>query len=219
MDSEGVEVLDQGLQGPQNFTIKVKSPDFKKGKAFADANTCAGKGFQEGASPELYWSQGPVGTQTYAIVLRDTSIEDPNFSYHWAAWNIPVDIRHLPSIPGLESPDAPLPESMGGAQHAHPRGDDETGAWNQRFFAPCPSWEAYCSGDESLQVTDSYEFRVYALPSDYDAPPYDSKVHPNFVYRLAQAFEGMDLNAEPAILTATSDAIPSSVFFCTPPEE
>jgi phosphatidylethanolamine-binding protein (PEBP) family uncharacterized protein len=217
-DQELTDQLGEAVKGPNNFTIKVKSPDFKKGGAFDDANTCAGKPFQHGASPELYWSQGPAGTESYAIVLRDTSIADPNFSYHWAAWNIPEHIRHLPSIPGLEAgPNNPLPASLEGAQHSHARGDQMTGAWFERFFASCPAWLAFCTGNEADRVTDTYEFRVYALATaDFDAPAYDNTINPNHAHRLAQLFEPLDLNAEPAVLTATSDAVPTSVPFPCP---
>jgi Raf kinase inhibitor-like YbhB/YbcL family protein len=57
-------------------------------------------------SPELDWTAGPSGTQSYAIVLQDlTNITGGKPFVHWAMWNIPGATRMLPA--GLETTAMP----------------------------------------------------------------------------------------------------------------
>lgn len=57
-------------------------------------------------SPELDWTEGPSGTQSYAIVLQDlTNITGGKPFVHWAMWNIPGATRMLPA--GLETTAMP----------------------------------------------------------------------------------------------------------------
>src|SRR6187402_2009203 len=45
-------------------------------------------------SPELDWTAGPSGTQSYAIVLQDlTNVMNGKPFVHWALWNIPGATR------------------------------------------------------------------------------------------------------------------------------
>ena len=57
-------------------------------------------------SPELNWTAGPSGTQSYAMVLHDlTNAPNGKPFVHWAMWNIPGATRTLPA--GLETTAMP----------------------------------------------------------------------------------------------------------------
>jgi phosphatidylethanolamine-binding protein (PEBP) family uncharacterized protein len=47
--------------------------------------------FGTNVSPEMNWTQGPPGTQSYALVLYDMN----NDFVHWALWNIPSHVLTL----------------------------------------------------------------------------------------------------------------------------
>jgi Raf kinase inhibitor-like YbhB/YbcL family protein len=55
-------------------------------------------------SPALGWSAGPPGTQSYAIVMRDLSLQPPTH-YHWIIYDIPASTISLPE--GIEKTAAP----------------------------------------------------------------------------------------------------------------
>jgi phosphatidylethanolamine-binding protein (PEBP) family uncharacterized protein len=221
VDAAGDEFA-QAEQASSCHSFKVKSKSFKDGAALPPRYTCEDAPFATGYSPHLKWNKGPKGTQSYAIVLADTTLVDagqPNFGYHYAIWNIPSDHRFLPEgIPGL-NPDAPgdvvpLPEGLEGAQHTQARGIP-------RFFGPCPSWQVTwaenCEIDPIERVTDSYSFTVYAIPEAHiEVPPYvtdpeDPDYNPNYVDAVNTYFESIALGS--AVLTTTSDAVPTT----TPP--
>lgn len=92
-------------------------------------------------SPELDWTAGPSGTQSYAIVLQDlTNIMGGKPFVHWAMWNIPGATRMLPA--GLETtamPSVPVGSS-------------------QKSF----SGNGYQGSGKCGNV---YEFVLYALPT------------------------------------------------------
>ncbi len=113
-------------------------------------------------SPAISWGQGPSGTQSYAVVFKDITlleITDPsdpdyNHGYHWAIWDIPYSA-------GTKT----LPANGLGASHEV----NVTGIANARqwatfgysFFPSCPNAVPALETD----VTDSYSFVVYALPT------------------------------------------------------
>jgi len=92
-------------------------------------------------SPELDWTAGPSGTQSYAIVLQDlTNVMNGKPFVHWALWNIPGATRMLPA--GLETSAMPMV----------PAGS------SQRSF----SGNGYQGSGKCGNV---YEFVLYALPT------------------------------------------------------
>jgi len=194
----------------------VTSPNFEDGEALPYAYTCEGAPFGSGVSPELNWTKGPEGTKSYAIVFVDTTIlaaNQPNFAFHWAAWNIPKNKRNLPEgIVGVDPASPPpvaLPKSMKSAAHSQARGV-------QRFFGPCPSWTVtqaeLCGLPPVDRVTDSYAFIIYALPeADIAVPAHDPTINTNYVDRLNAFFAEMALGQTE--IHATSDAVPTT----TPP--
>ena len=194
--------------------FRVWSPNFKDGEALPPPYTCSGGAFATGVSPLLKWTRGPKQTRSYAVVLHDISLSDPNLAYHWAAWNIPEEVRRLPEgIPGLDpaNPGAsnPTPEGLEGGLQVQARGV-------ARYFAPCPAWVVVkaekCGWPEphSVPTRDSYTFTVYALPDDaIDVPAYDAAVDPNYVHQLDAIFAGQAIGA--AQIGFTSDAVPAAI--------
>lgn len=198
--------------------FEITSPDFADGGALPDANTCEDKAFGAGLSPELNWDNPPHGTHSYAIVLRDTSIADPNFAFHWAIWNIPGDLMTLPAgLTGVEAPPDPSPAGLGGAQQVQARGFG-------RYFAPCPAWPVAlaekCGQPLPDRNTDSYTFTIYALgEKEVKVPDHDPAVNPNYVDRLNTIFAHKAIGE--AAIAFTSDAVndpagfpPVPVFDC-----
>jgi phosphatidylethanolamine-binding protein (PEBP) family uncharacterized protein len=90
--------------------------------------------FGTNVSPEMSWTPGPSGTQSYAIVLKDLSIN----TVHWAIWDIPASTTMLPAMLPKMSPLT-----------------DPAGAKQVSFSGP-----GYYGSGACKHV---YEHRVYAL--------------------------------------------------------
>jgi phosphatidylethanolamine-binding protein (PEBP) family uncharacterized protein len=216
VDMAGEPVAQREHAATEACEFVVTSPDFQDGTPLPEASTCEGAPFGTGVSPELNWTKGPKGTKSYAIVFVDTTLRDagqPNFAYHWAAWNIPKNVRTLPGgiaglDPAIPAPVA-LPDSLKGAEHVQARGVE-------RFFGPCPSWAVTHAENCGLppvdRSTDHYAFIVYALPEkDIEVPPYEPAVNANYVDVLNAYFESFDLGSTE--IHATANAVPTT----TPP--
>jgi phosphatidylethanolamine-binding protein (PEBP) family uncharacterized protein len=192
----------------------VTSPSFQSGAALPAAYTCQDNLFGTGVTPQLDWTKGPKGTHSYAVVLHDISLSDPNLAYHWAAWNIGDDVRTLPAgIPGVDpsnpSYSNPFPDGLDGGQQAQARGF-------ARYFAPCPDWVVRkaikCNWPEPrpTPVADSYTFTVYALPDeDLTVPAYVSTVDPNYAHQLDAIFASKAIAS--AQIGFTSAAVPGAI--------
>ena len=92
-------------------------------------------------SPPLSWTQGPFGTESYAVVLTDTTPGD----YYWILWNIPGTTMSLPQ--GIN--EAALPSIPQGREPA-PAGVEDAGS--PGYVGPC-----------TPAVGTPYTFTVYAL--------------------------------------------------------
>lgn len=93
-------------------------------------------------SPDLSWTPGPAGTQSYAVVFRDQG----NGFYHWTIFDIPATERGLPAnVPVVPEPDAP-------------KGAKQGPIWSGRkgFGGPC--------GGDSTYVFTVYALNVAKLP-------------------------------------------------------
>jgi phosphatidylethanolamine-binding protein (PEBP) family uncharacterized protein len=207
-------------------SFKLTSPALSDGQAVPAEYTCVGKNFPfsgmppvDHTSPELNWTAGPAGTQSYAIVFRDVTLTTgatiDERGYHWAIWNIPASVLSLPKALPSGNPIAAVPgaEQFSGA------------LFNNGYVGPCPSW-GVAPGSPLLGMdpapavkTDSYTLTVYALPTAtatkpamrpapaMGAPPI------SYVRDLDDTFIAQALGK--AVLNATSDAQP--VMFAPPP--
>lgn len=95
-------------------------------------------------SPHLAWSNVPEGTKSFAVFCHDPDAPTPSGFWHWAVFDIPADVRELPS-------DAGNPEKgllPGNAFMA----EVDTGMAS--YCGPCPP-----KGD----FVHTYLFTVYAL--------------------------------------------------------
>ena len=123
-----------GGQGGGRGGLTLTSTSLTNGAAFMPANTCAAAN----QSPPLTWTAGPAGTQSYAVVLVDTSIA----RYHWAIWNLAPSVTSLPAaLPAGASITTPV-----AAMQAI------TGTATPGYMGPCPSGNVH-----------TYVFTVYAL--------------------------------------------------------
>jgi Raf kinase inhibitor-like YbhB/YbcL family protein len=131
-----------GGSGGSTGAMTLTSPDHMEGAKFADAYTCALKGFNGSIIPELHWTPGPTGTKSYALTFIDVTLAEKGEAngYHWVLYNIPTTTTELPE--GFK--DA---ASIGAKQ-------------NSNFLGPCPNF-----GGGSAN-TDTYEFTLYALDTE-----------------------------------------------------
>ncbi len=97
----------------------LTSPVLTEGGMFPAANTCAGVD----QSPELDWTPGPAGAQSYALVLTDMAIN----LVHWVVWDIPVATRSLPAMLATA------------ATLTTPAGAHQVSASGTGYMGPCPS--------------------------------------------------------------------------------
>jgi Raf kinase inhibitor-like YbhB/YbcL family protein len=95
----------------------------------------------DNVSPPLAWGEGPAGTQSYAIVMRDLDFN--NGFIHWVIWDIPAATLSLPeNVEQVFQPSVPA-----GAKQA-PFNGALIG-----YFGPC-----------SPNSVNTYEMTLYALP-------------------------------------------------------
>ncbi len=128
-------------------SLQVTTPAFENGAAIPE--TFAAEG--ENISPALEWSEGPAGTQSYAIVMEDPDVSEKPPFVHWMMYNIPADVTRLDeAVPG--GPWVPKPE--GALQGTNDRG-------SVGYFGPRPP-----KGDPA----HGYHIQVFALDAMPDLP-------------------------------------------------
>jgi Raf kinase inhibitor-like YbhB/YbcL family protein len=110
-------------------------------------NTCAASGAAGlDQSPELSWTGAPWGTQSFIVVLYDTTAA---FT-HWGMYNIPANVHELPQNAGVAN-STYGPEIMN---------DFYLG---QQYDGPCPP-------NGVAPEIHNYVFTVYALDSTLNLP-------------------------------------------------
>jgi len=93
----------------------------------------------DNVSPPLTWTAGPPGTQSYAIVMRDTDAGD---LVHWVIYDIPATVTSLPedipNVYAVTDPSGAKQAELQGAAHG--------------YFGPC-----------SPNSVNTYQWTVHAL--------------------------------------------------------
>src|SRR2546430_1387086 len=97
-----------GGRGPATPPLLMTTTAFEDGGVIPDKYTQ--KGGQMGPSPELKWSQVPMGTQSFVLLLHDPEPALNKSSKmdvtHWLVWNIPATSTGLPEgVMAGELPD------------------------------------------------------------------------------------------------------------------
>ncbi len=129
--------------------FELVSSDIQTGKPMPKAQEFKGFGCNGGnISPQLAWRDVPKGTKSFAVTAYDPDAPTGSGWWHWVAYNIPADVRELPSNAG--NPAAQLAPT-GMVQHRTDYGT--TG-----FGGACPP-----KGDKAHR----YQFRVFALDVDH----------------------------------------------------
>src|SRR5687768_8281581 len=93
----GTGAAGDGGGGGGGPVFTVSSTAFAEGAAIPAEHQCTVITGGQNVSPPLSWSAGPAGTQSYAIVMKDTDI---SFN-HWVIWDIPASVLSLPA--GVEN--------------------------------------------------------------------------------------------------------------------
>lgn len=226
-DMQDVAESNQAIKKPA-CDMKLTSPSIKPGKALPYQFTCNGRAFGDGKSPKLDWSHEPKGTKSFAILLKDLTIEagqsagdqNPEHPFHWTIWNIKGSTHTLPaSLSTSQFPFKNAQQQNGGPPFISP------GVYG--YFGPCPNLGVAAFGAPA-EVHD-YEFILYAFKdAALVPPPYDPGPDPanplNPVRQLASFFENHPGLLGKAALRVTSDATPSTCpgfpnppFACAPP--
>lgn len=154
--------------------------------AFCAFNRKGKVGFGLNRNPAIWWSKGPAGTKSYAIIVHDSDVPSVgtnvnkkgtmlpasmprvNF-YHWVLVDIPTHIRHIPYArdskgitphgkkPGLTKYGVQGVNSYTDWFASDPKMKGEYGGYD----GPCPPWND--------AIPHHYHFSVYAL----DVPKLD----------------------------------------------
>ena len=85
--------------GKAAFTLT--SPDISSGGTIAETQVfnsfgCSGKN----VSPALSWTNAPVGTKSFALMVHDPDAPTGSGWWHWVVYNIPADATSLPANAG-----------------------------------------------------------------------------------------------------------------------
>ena len=127
---------------PMPFTLT--SPKIEEGGVILRDFTCTGAN----KSPQLDWTETPVGTQSFAIVFNDPDAGSRGF-VHWVVYNIPGDARSMPA----EVPAEPV---------IHDTAVHGNNGWGRMDYGgPCPPEGS----------THNYVFTLHALDALLELEP------------------------------------------------
>jgi Raf kinase inhibitor-like YbhB/YbcL family protein len=130
------------------MSLVVTSSAFADQKPIPPRHTCDGQDF----SPPLEWTEGPMGTESYALIMDDPDAPAGTW-VHWVAWNIKST-----KLPEDEANQGLSETPIGQIRHG-------TNSWDRiGYGGPCPP-----SG------THRYFFKVYALDRELDLGPDTTK--------------------------------------------
>ncbi len=82
--------------------LTLSSLAFQEGEKIPTKYTCEGQDI----SPSLAWSEPPVGTQSFALIVDDPDAPSGVFT-HWVLFNLPSDSCELPeAVPTQTQPSS-----------------------------------------------------------------------------------------------------------------
>jgi Raf kinase inhibitor-like YbhB/YbcL family protein len=125
---------DKGIE-KEKIDLKVTSTSFTQGAMIPFRYSCDGTDM----SPQLSWTNGPVGTKSYALISDDPDAPAGTW-VHWVMYNIPVGVTSLRE-------DVPKGKQM---ENGALQGKNDFGSYGYR--GPCPPGG-----------THRYCFKIYAL--------------------------------------------------------
>lgn len=117
-----------------------ESASIQDGGLIPELHTCVGRDI----SPAFSWSPGPVGTGSYAVVLRNLDATGYDLEVLWVLWNIPSSVTSIPQDIGI----AAYPTVVPGAVQV-----TNGSTFGLHYNGPCAVGEHH------------YEFALYALSS------------------------------------------------------
>lgn len=102
--------------------LTLESPTFKEGQPIGNDHFWNNFGCS-GANklPDLAWSAGPDGTQSYAITFYDHDAPTGSGFWHWVVYDIPADVRKIEAAPSLRGQPRATPISASPASSVHAR--------------------------------------------------------------------------------------------------
>ena len=128
--------------------IGLTSAAFQNGQPIPQQHSCDGAN----QSPALNWDEPPQGTKGFALIVDDPDAPSGTFR-HWAAYDIPANLRSL---------DAGAGNSAGSAFAQAVNDMGKTG-----YGGPCPP---------KGHGIHHYHFKLFALDVDKLGVPANSKV-------------------------------------------
>jgi Raf kinase inhibitor-like YbhB/YbcL family protein len=79
--------------------MRLTSPGFQPGGEIPSYYTSDG----EDASPELFWRDAPLRTQSFVLIVHDPDAPKPGGFTHWVVYNIPPETNHIAeNVPDTE---------------------------------------------------------------------------------------------------------------------
>lgn len=83
---------------PSLPALEVTSESFTEGGTLSAAQLGGKMGVEGGLdqSPQVSWSAGPEGTETYVVTVFDPDAPTASGFWHWSVANIPADVTSLP---------------------------------------------------------------------------------------------------------------------------
>lgn len=127
------------------FALILKSNGFKNNQKIPIKYTCEGKNI----SPQLFWSDVPESTKSFAIICDDPDAPTKDPFVHWIIFNISGEVRDLPEN---ISPKKFFKKNKNISLRSAKQGIDSFGKIG--FMGPCPP---------RGHGEHRYFFRIYAL--------------------------------------------------------
>lgn len=97
---------------PELSALEVTSDSFGEGETLSAAQLGGKMGVEGGLdkSPQVSWSAGPEGTETYVVTLFDPDAPTASGFWHWSVANIPASVTSLPEGACTGQDSSGLPE-------------------------------------------------------------------------------------------------------------